>query len=142
MKDAFKRVRDLLREEIFRLKYYIPTRRKLSELLKEKEPYFLNESGTKSYIDKNELMNVAKMVEEEFHELVKLPIVVLVRSDLGRGFYEVLGNVYEKEIVSKIIGRKLDDPSMINGYELQLLRSKLRTTSIISYRTDELLELI
>ncbi|MHA1596202.1 MAG: DUF61 family protein [Candidatus Asgardarchaeia archaeon] len=142
MKDTFKRVGDLLREEVFRLKYHIPTRRKLSELLKEDEPYFLNDLGTKSYIDKNELMDVASMVEEEFHDMVKLPIVILVRSDLGRGFYEVLGNVHEKEVVSKIIGRMLDDPSMINGYELQLLRSRLRTTSIVSYRTDELSELI
>ncbi|MHA1506552.1 MAG: DUF61 family protein [Candidatus Asgardarchaeia archaeon] len=142
MDNIFKKIRDLLREEVFRLKSHIPMRRKLSELLKESDPYFLNELGTKSYMDKNELRDIAAMVEKEFYDLVKLPIIILVRSDLGRGFYEVLGNPCEKKIVSKIIGRELDDPSIINGYEVQLLRSKLKTTSVISYKTDEVLDLI
>ena len=95
----------VLGHELRKLNTHLPKqRRSLSELLKMKEPTVKAADGSDIILGKSDLADLAKIVPAEYHDLVKLPIIVLRRMELGRSIYTVSGERVEEFTVRKILG--------------------------------------
>jgi uncharacterized protein (UPF0216 family) len=87
----------MLRDEMRRLNTHLPRKRQtISELLKEETPSVLSVDGNKIIMKKTELESFAKKVADDFHDRVKLPLVLLRRTELGPGAFTLLGDSVEE----------------------------------------------
>lgn len=84
----------LLKEDIKRLNQHLPRHRKpLAELLHMEEPKVEAIDGTQIFMKKEELEDLSKIIPERYHNRLALPIVIVRRMDLGRGTFEILGEI-------------------------------------------------
>ena len=87
----------MLRDEIRRLNAHLPkTRRTLSELLADETPIVPSVDGGKIVMKKIELEGLAKTLPESLRGRVRLPLVLLRRTDLGPGAFVLLGDPIEE----------------------------------------------
>lgn len=95
----------MLREEMRRLNAHLPkNRRTVKDLLKEDSPSVLTVDGGKIVMKKSELEELAESLPEEVADRVKLPLVLLRRTELGPGAFTLLGDTAEEFGLSKITG--------------------------------------
>lgn len=94
----------LLREELRIANKHLPRSRKpLSELLKEEYPSVLCRDGTRHFFRRSELESVSKLVDEEDHDRLLLPIVITVIPE-SEGFVGVIDDKYAVKLVGRILG--------------------------------------
>lgn len=114
----------------------------LDALLKEERPIIEARDGTHLWTDRDELLMIASLVPEGLHNKLHLPIILTRRIDLGEGLFSISGGELERLLVTKILGsvedlfstNKSDDaPKYLYRREVQALRKKLRTLSVIGF---------
>jgi uncharacterized protein (UPF0216 family) len=95
----------LIKEEIRKLNLHLPKNRKsLKELLSENDPYVEAVDGSKIFLKKRDLDSAAKIIPESHQNLLRLPIVIFRRMEMGRGIFTVFGDETEKFFVRKALG--------------------------------------
>ena len=60
-------------------------------------------------LKKDEIEQLARIVPPEYHDAVKLPLIILRRMELGKSVYTVSGDKVEEFTVKKILGRTAED---------------------------------
>jgi uncharacterized protein (UPF0216 family) len=100
----------ILAREIRNLNTHLPKqRRTLTDLLKTKDPTIEAMDGSSILLKTSELDALAKEVPTEYHDRLKLPILILRRMELGRSVYTVSGDRIEEFTVQKLLGRVQED---------------------------------
>jgi uncharacterized protein (UPF0216 family) len=95
----------MLRDEIRRLNTHLPTNRKaLSRLLEQDSPTVPSVGGQEIRLRKDELEDLAATLPDEAKELIRLPLVLFRRKELGPGAYTILGDPYEEYAVALLTG--------------------------------------
>jgi uncharacterized protein (UPF0216 family) len=104
-KDPLERaIGAVLTHEIRKLNTHLPKRRQqLRELLKHTDPTVEPVDGSSILLRTVELQERARIVPLEYHDRVRLPIIVLRRMDLGKSTYTVAGEPIEEFTVKKIL---------------------------------------
>ena len=96
----------LLGRELRKLNTHLPKqRRTLKELLSEAVPAVPAVDGSTIVLRKNEIEELARIVPREYHDSLRLPIIVLRRMELGKSVYTVSGDKVEEFTVKKILGK-------------------------------------
>jgi uncharacterized protein (UPF0216 family) len=96
----------LMGRELRRLNTHLPKqRRTLKELLGEADPTVPTVDGSTIVLRKEEMQELAQIVPPEYHDSLKLPIIVVRRMELGRSLYTVSGDKLEEFTVKKILGK-------------------------------------
>jgi uncharacterized protein (UPF0216 family) len=105
-KDPMERALDtILTHEIRKLNTPLPKhRRTLGELLKSTDPAVEAVDGTSLLLRTVELEELSKIVPREYHDRLRLPIIILRRMDLGKSTYTVSSEPIEEFAVKKILG--------------------------------------
>ncbi len=122
--------------EIKKINDHLPTSYKsLKELLEEDMPSVKTRGGDDIIFLKDELITLAKLIPEEKHENIKLPIIALRRIDLGTGVYKLIGNENTIEFFKKILNI---DSSSEYLYRPQIfeLKRKFGSLVIIGFSTS------
>ncbi len=129
----------LIEHDIDTLNDHLPrARTRLAHLLKEENPHFMTRSGEKSVFKAEELEWLSNEVPKQFHNSIRLPIVLLRRIDYGPGIHSVSGNKTELFMVHKILG--YDDLAWENlatwkpieqlaRPQVQIIRQKMPSTT-------------
>ncbi|KXA92376.1 hypothetical protein AKJ65_07650 [candidate division MSBL1 archaeon SCGC-AAA259E19] len=121
-----------LKKEIRSLNRHLPKgRTSLAELLEQKKPRIETRDGSTHRFKKDELEYLAELLPEEKHSKLKLPIIIRISPQLGRGAAQVSGKIEQKvfrEILDKE-GRKKDNKLLIYRPEVRKIRQKLPTTT-------------
>jgi uncharacterized protein (UPF0216 family) len=143
-KTGFERMlRYIWKWDVNKINDHLPSKTvPLSELLREEEPAVVARDGTKLWIDQDELTKVANMVPKSLHSKLCFPIVLIRRIDLGEGVFSISGGKLEVFFVAKVLGitvesfvnyEMVDAPNNIYRPQVQELRRKLRTLSVIGF---------
>ncbi len=94
----------MLRDEMRRLNAHLPRKRlTISELLGLETALVPSVDGGKIVMKTEELLALSKSVPEDLLARVKLPIVFLRRTDLGRGAFVLLGDRVEEYALFRIV---------------------------------------
>ena len=103
--EGYDRIADtMLRDEIRKLNAHLPKKRLvLSELLNLETPSVPSADGGKIVMKKAELESLAKSLPEDLLSRVKLPLVLLRRTDLGLGAFSLLGDRVEEYALFRIL---------------------------------------
>jgi uncharacterized protein (UPF0216 family) len=95
----------VLRNDLRRLNSHLPkNRRPLDELLAEDSPRVPSVSGHVIKMKKQELLDLSSSIPNLERSKIRLPIILLRRTDLGPGAFVVLGDPYEEYAVSILSG--------------------------------------
>jgi uncharacterized protein (UPF0216 family) len=95
----------LLGHELRKLNTHLPKKRyPLSELL-VKDAIIETIDGSSIMLRQSELEDLSAIVPPEYHDRLKIPIVVLRRMELGKSVYTVSGGRLEEFTVKKILGK-------------------------------------
>src|SRR5215470_14339013 len=87
----------MLRDEMRRLNAHLPRKRLiLNELLAEENPSVPSVDGNKIIMKKEELESLANSLPDSLRGRVRLPLVLLRRTDLGPGAFTLLGDATEE----------------------------------------------
>jgi len=106
--------------DIEKMNDHLPTERKsLKELLSEEKPQVQTKNKKFHRFRKQHLEIVSKFFPEKEWSDVRLPIIMLRRTDLGKGIYSVSGGLRELYIIHKISGRTSDEFSKFKYEEHQ-----------------------
>lgn len=91
----------LLQNDLRRLNSHLPrNRRSLAELLAEQSPSVTSVSGHLIKLKREELLDLCSSIPNLESSKIRLPIIMLRRTDLGPGAFIVLGDLYEAYVVS------------------------------------------
>jgi len=86
------------------LNVHLPAERKtLLALLKEDKPAVQGRDGAIHRMKRGELEEIARIIPEEAHRKLRLPIYIELTSDYGRGIAKVHGKL-DCELVKRILG--------------------------------------
>lgn len=100
----------VLGHELRKLNTHLPKQRHtLGDLLRTKDPTVEALDGSSILLKTSELEELAKIVPTEYHDRLKLPIIVLRRMELGKSTYTVAGERIEEFTVKKILGTTKED---------------------------------
>ncbi len=87
----------MLRDEMRRLNTHLPKKRQtITELLKEETPSVPSVDGSRIIMKRTELESLASKLGDDLHDRVKLPLVLLRRTELGPGAFTLLGDFVEE----------------------------------------------
>ena len=75
----------------------------LSELVLSDSPHYVTRTGEMSAFRDEEIEMLSKEVPVEFHDELRLPIVILRRLDLGTGIFTVAGGRTDLFFVQRMI---------------------------------------
>ncbi len=94
----------VLRDEMRRLNAHLPkNRRTVKELLAEEIPTVGTVDGGQVIMRKSELEELARSLPDEARDRLKLPLVLLRRTEFGPGAYTLLGDTTEEYALSRIV---------------------------------------
>ena len=94
----------MLRDEMRRLNAHLPRKRlTITELLTLETLWVPSVDGGKIVMKRAELESLAKTLPENLLSRVKLPLVLLRRTDLGLGAFALLGDRVEEYAVFRIV---------------------------------------
>jgi len=94
----------MLRDEMRKLNAHLPRKRlTISELLTLETPWVPSVDGGKIVMKKPELESLAKSLSEDLLSRVKLPLVLLRRTDLGLGAFALLGDRVEEYALFRMV---------------------------------------
>ncbi|MCK5183786.1 MAG: DUF61 family protein, partial [Candidatus Heimdallarchaeota archaeon] len=96
--------------DIEKINDHLPTERKsLKELLKEEKPQVQTKNKRFHRFRKQHLEIICQFFPENEWSEVKLPVILLRRTSLGKGIYSVSGGLRELYIIHRISGRTSDN---------------------------------
>lgn len=135
----------LLSEEVKRINLHLPKSYKsLSELLCEDEPKVEAIDDSLIIMRKNELAELARNVPKEYYQQLKLPIVVIRMTSLGKGTFTLLGGTTNNLVIKRILGltslEKLDqncEPGYLYRPHVQELLRRFKSLVIIGFGVPE-----
>jgi uncharacterized protein (UPF0216 family) len=119
------------------LNTHLPAERKtLLALLKEEKPAVRGRDGSVNRIKREEVEELARLIPEEAHRQLRLPIYIELTPDYGRGMAKVHGRldceivrlVLEKEKEQEIEREKADE-IFIHREDVRRLRRRLPTAT-------------
>ncbi|KXB07941.1 hypothetical protein AKJ56_02100 [candidate division MSBL1 archaeon SCGC-AAA382N08] len=123
---------DLIKKEIQNLNKHLPkARATLDKLLEQDKPHVESRSGDAHRFKKKELEYLAELLSKEKHSKLRLPIIIRISPELGRGASKISGNI-EREVIEKIIEKEeTEDKKELIIYrpETRAVRKKLPTTT-------------
>jgi len=94
----------VLRDEMRRLNAHLPRKRlTISDLLTLETPWVPSVDGGKIVMKRDELESLAKSLPEDLLSRVKLPLVLLRRTDLGLGAFALLGDRVEEYALFRMV---------------------------------------
>ena len=115
----------MLRDEMRKLNAHLPRKRlTISELLTLETPWVPSVDGGKIVMKKPELESLAKSLSEDLLPRVKLPLVLLRRTDLGLGAFALLGDRVEEYALFR----------MVAGSNITLEEFQDQTTRCVFYK--------
>ncbi|MFW9909383.1 MAG: DUF61 family protein [Candidatus Thorarchaeota archaeon] len=131
----------LIEHEIDTLNDHLPeTRVTLQELTESGKSFFITRSGEKSIFRKEEIEWLREQVPNQYHDSIRLPIVILRRLDHGLGIYTVAGNKTELFMIHRVLGyvnlewknfATWKPIEQLARPQVQFLRKKMPSTSCI-----------
>ncbi len=123
---------DFLKKQIQNLNKHLPEGRvSLENLLKKDKPQVENRDGSKHRFKKKELEYLSELLPEEKHSRLRLPIIIRISPQLGRGASKISGKI-EQEIMRKILEKDEEenkDELVLYRPEIRTIRKKLPTTT-------------
>ncbi|MFP4005139.1 MAG: DUF61 family protein [Candidatus Hadarchaeia archaeon] len=123
---------DFLKKELGQLNQHLPKDRKtLEELLKMEKPEVQNKDGTTQRFKRKELDFLSNLIPEDEHSKLRLPILIRITPQLGRGSAKVSGKT-EQRVIKKILKSERNDGEtemIIYRPETRKIRKKLPTTT-------------
>ncbi|NHJ32159.1 MAG: DUF61 family protein [Asgard group archaeon] len=106
--------------DIEKMNDHLPTERKsLKELLSEDKPQVQTKKKQFHRFRKEHLEKICQLFPESEWSEVKLPVILLRRTSLGKGIYSVSGGLRELYIIHRISGRTTDEFSKFKFGEHQ-----------------------
>lgn len=120
-----------LRKQIQNLNRHLPKKRaSLSKLLDQEKPAVISRDGAIHRFKKRELEYLEEILPKELHDRVRLPIIIRITPQLGRGAAKISSEI-EKIIIGNILEREdtVEDEMIIYRPEIRMLRRKLPTTT-------------
>jgi uncharacterized protein (UPF0216 family) len=123
----------LLGRELRNLNTHLPKqRRTLSELLRSESPTVEAADGSTIVLRHLELEELAKIVPPEYHDRLRLPIVILRRMELGRSVYTVSGEQVEEFTVKKMLNLTQDSYHEMYKHEETAFLYRPQVTELVS----------
>lgn len=123
---------DFLKKQIKNLNRHLPKgRNTLESLLEQDKPRVENRDGSKHRFKKKELEYLSELLPEEKHSKLRLPIIIRVSPELGRGASKISGKI-EQEIIKKILDKDVEEDEnelVLYRPEIRAIRKKLPTTT-------------
>ncbi|HUV03119.1 MAG TPA: DUF61 family protein [Desulfobacteria bacterium] len=117
------------------LNTHLPAERKtLSALLKEEKPAVKGRDGSVNRIKREEVEELARLVPEEAHRQLRLPIYIELTPDYGRGMAKVHGKL-DCEVVRLVLEKEQEQESekadeiFIHREDVRRLRRRLPTAT-------------
>ncbi len=121
-----------LKKQIQNLNRHLPKgRATLADLLDRDKPQIENRDGSTHRFKRKELEFLADLIPKEEYRRLRLPIIIRVSPELGRGAAKITGKI-EKEIFKKILEKdeELDEGELlVYRPEVRKIRQKLPTTT-------------
>ncbi len=106
--------------DIEKMNDHLPTERKsLKELLSEEKPQVQTKKKQTHRFNREHLEIICGFFPEEDWSEVKLPVILLRRTSLGKGIYSVSGGLMELYIIHRISGRTTEEFSKFKYQEHQ-----------------------
>lgn len=121
---------EIIRRQIQNLNRHLPKGRvSLEKLLEQDKPRVENRDGDTHRFKRRELEYLADLLPPEKHSKLRLPIIVRISPELGRGASKISGKT-EREVIEKILDKEGDeDELVIYRPEIRKIRRKLPTTT-------------
>lgn len=122
---------DFLSKQIKDLNRHLPSgRATLASLLEEEKPQIETRDGSKHRFKKNELEYLSDILPEEKHPRLRLPIIIRISPQLGRGAAKISGRI-EQEVLRKVLDKEEEKGEELVIYrpQIRLIRKKLPTTT-------------
>lgn len=117
------------------LNTHLPAERKtLLALLKEEKPAVRGRDGSVNRIKREEVEELARLIPEEAHRQLRLPIYIELTPDFGRGMAKVHGKL-DCEIVRLVLEKEEEiacekaDEIFIHREDVRRLRHRLPTAT-------------
>ena len=137
----------LLRYDLQKLNSHLPKiRRTLKELLDDPAPSVLSVSGETIKMKRTELQEMSSSLKERASERIRLPLVLLRRTDFGPGAFVILGDAYEEYEVLSLIGtfdgtfeefkRHGRSPAVLYKSQVSLLLRRFHSLVAIGFGTN------
>jgi len=124
--------REVIKRQIQNLNRHLPKGRvTLENLLKQEKPRVENRDGDSHRFKRRELNYLSEILPPEKHSKLRLPIIIRISPDLGRGATRISGDV-EKEVLRKILEKEEEegeDELILYRPEIRIVRKKLPTTT-------------
>ena len=120
-----------LKKQIRNLNRHLPKGRStLKKLLEEGKPEVENRDGSTHRFKRSELNLLADIVPEGMHGRLRLPMIIRVSPQLGRGAAKISGEV-EKMVFRELLDKDEDekDELLIYRPEVRSIRKRLPTTT-------------
>lgn len=121
-----------LKKQIQNLNKHLPKNRNtLAKLLKQEKPRIENRDGSNHRFKKKELKYLSEILPEKEHKKLRLPMIIRISPQLGRGTAKVSGRL-EKKIFKEILDKEPEEKNedlLIYRPEMRLIRRKLPTTT-------------
>lgn len=127
-----------LKKQIKNLNKHLPKgRTSLAELLEQETPQVEIRDGSTHRFKKSELKFLADLLPEDKHSQLKLPVIIRVSPQLGRGAAKISGKT-EQEVLRKILDKEkeIGDELVIYRPEIRIVRKKLPTTTQYAFMTS------
>lgn len=122
---------EFLKKQIKNLNKHLPKgRASLAELLEQETPQVEIRDGSTHRFKKSELQSLADILPEDEHSQLKLPIIVRISPQLGRGAAKISGKM-EQKVLRKILDKEEENEGELIIYrpEIRIVRKKLPTTT-------------
>lgn len=123
---------EFVKKQIESLNRHLPKGRvSLEELLKQDKPKVESKDGSTHRFKRKELEYLSEILPEEKHSKLRLPIIIRISPELGRGASRISGRL-EQEVFREILDKEPDedeDELLIYRPETRLVRKKLPTTT-------------
>lgn len=126
----------LLEKQIQTLNLHLPKKRaSLAELLRKKKPRINTKDGKTHRFKRKELQYLSELLPEDLHGKLRLPIIVRISPEFGRGAAKISGKP-ECLVVKKILEKDTEGESELLVYrpEIRDVRRKLPTTTQYAFQ--------
>ncbi len=122
---------EFLKKQIKNLNTHLPkSRNTLEKLLDMEKPHITNRDGSDYRFKKSELDYLSDLLAKEEYSKLRLPIIIRISPQLGRGVSKITGKM-EQKVISKILDKETEEGEELLIYrpETRKVRKKLPTAT-------------